>query len=444
MSYALAAGLHGHDKDHLSKTHLGHEPDGLQGARRRRSEAGPRPSGPARPGRRLRRETADIIIRLHGMLNPRLGPGGLLTVYETLERPLVPVLADMEHHGIKVDPAVLRDLSQRFAVRIAEKEEEAHRSPATPSTSAAPSRSATSCSASRACPAAARPPPAPGPPTPPRWRRWATKGLPLPLAILEHRQLSKLKNTYTDALVAAMDPGHRVHTTYMKARAQHRPPRQHRPQPAEHPHPHRGRPRDPHRLRRRARPRAGQRRLQPDRAAAAGPHRRHPAAETRLRREPGYSRPDRVGDVRRARRGHAARGPQPREGHQFRHHLRHQRFGLSNQLGIGQSEAGEYIKTYFERFPGIRDYMEGQKRFVREHGFVTTLFGRKIHVPDIRAKSFGQRQFAERVSINAPIQGTAADIIRRAMIRVPPALAAEGLNARMLLSVHDELIIEAP
>jgi DNA polymerase I len=119
-------------------------------------------------------------------------------------------------------------------------------------------------------------------------------------------------------------------------------------------------------------------------------------------------------------------------------------FGLSNQLGIGQSEAGEYIKTYFERFPGIRDYMDRQKRIVREQGYVTTLFGRRVHVPDIRAKSFGHRQFAERVSINAPIQGSAADIIRRAMIRVPAALRESGLQARMLLSVHDELIFEAP
>jgi DNA polymerase-1 len=119
-------------------------------------------------------------------------------------------------------------------------------------------------------------------------------------------------------------------------------------------------------------------------------------------------------------------------------------FGLSNQLGIDQGEAGRYIKTYFERFPGILEYMERQKRIVREQGYVTTLFGRKIHVPDIRAKSFGQRQFGERVSINAPIQGTAADIIRRAMVRVPAALKAEGLSARMLLSVHDELVIEAP
>jgi DNA polymerase I len=119
-------------------------------------------------------------------------------------------------------------------------------------------------------------------------------------------------------------------------------------------------------------------------------------------------------------------------------------FGLSNQLGIDQSEAGAYIKTYFERFPGIRAYMDAKRAQIREQAFVTTIFGRKINIPDIRSKSVGQRQFAERAAINAPIQGSAADIIRRAMVRMPDALADAGLKARMLLQVHDELVFEAP
>ena len=119
-------------------------------------------------------------------------------------------------------------------------------------------------------------------------------------------------------------------------------------------------------------------------------------------------------------------------------------FGLSNQLGIPQGEAGDYIKTYFERFPGIRAYMDKTRAIVREQGYVTTLFGRKINIPMIRSRSVGDRQFAERAAINAPIQGAAADIMRRAMIRMPDALKAEGLTARMLLQVHDELVFEAP
>jgi DNA polymerase-1 len=117
-------------------------------------------------------------------------------------------------------------------------------------------------------------------------------------------------------------------------------------------------------------------------------------------------------------------------------------FGLANQLGIPQEEAGAYIRTYFERFPGIRAYMDSARALVREHGFVTTVFGRKVNIPMIRSKSVAERQFAERAAINAPIQGAAADVMRRAMIRMPGALKSAGLSARMLLQVHDELVFE--
>jgi DNA polymerase-1 len=119
-------------------------------------------------------------------------------------------------------------------------------------------------------------------------------------------------------------------------------------------------------------------------------------------------------------------------------------FGLAQQLGIPQAEAGAYIKAYFERYPGIRDYMERTKKSARERGYVTTLFGRRCHVPGINDRNPARRSFMERAAINAPLQGTAADIIKRAMIRVPPALKAAGLKARMLLQVHDELLFEVP
>jgi len=119
-------------------------------------------------------------------------------------------------------------------------------------------------------------------------------------------------------------------------------------------------------------------------------------------------------------------------------------FGLANQLGIPQSEASDYIKKYFARFPGIRDYMEDTKQFARTHGFVETLFGRRIHIREINSKVPGFRGGAERAAINAPIQGAAADVIRRAMVRLPPALEEAGIKATMLLQVHDELIFEAP
>ncbi|HOV05238.1 MAG TPA: DNA polymerase, partial [Kaistiaceae bacterium] len=119
-------------------------------------------------------------------------------------------------------------------------------------------------------------------------------------------------------------------------------------------------------------------------------------------------------------------------------------FGLAAQLGISREEARDYIAKYFERFPGIQDYMEDTKRRVRMNGYVETIYGRRIHYPEINTKNPNMRAFLERAAINAPIQGSAADIIRRAMIRMEPALDAAGLAARMLLQVHDELIFEAP
>jgi DNA polymerase-1 len=119
-------------------------------------------------------------------------------------------------------------------------------------------------------------------------------------------------------------------------------------------------------------------------------------------------------------------------------------FGLANQLGIARGEADDYIKKYFQRFPGIRDYMEDTKAFAREHGYVETLFGRRVHIREIKSSNPGHRGGAERAAINAPIQGAAADIIRRAMVRVPGALIKAKLKAKMLLQVHDELIFEAP
>ena len=119
-------------------------------------------------------------------------------------------------------------------------------------------------------------------------------------------------------------------------------------------------------------------------------------------------------------------------------------FGLANQLGIEREEAGAYIKKYFERFPGIRDYMEETKAFAKQHGYVTTLFGRKCHYPEIKHSNASIRAFNERAAINARLQGSAADIIRRAMTRMDAALAKKKLNARMLLQVHDELVFEVP
>jgi DNA polymerase I len=119
-------------------------------------------------------------------------------------------------------------------------------------------------------------------------------------------------------------------------------------------------------------------------------------------------------------------------------------FGLANQLSISREEAGDYIRTYFKRFPGIKDYMEATKKAAHAQGYVETIFGRRMHFPRINSTNPSEKAFLERASINAPIQGSAADIIRRAMVRITPALQEAGLKARMLLQVHDELIFECP
>ncbi len=273
----------------------------------------------------------------------------------------------------------------------------------------------------------------------------AAKGHPLPRVLLDWRQLSKLKGTYTEALVAAINERTgRVHTSYALAATT------------------------------------------TGRLSSSDPNLQNIPIRTEEGRkirqafvaEPGnllisadYSQIElrllaHIGDIPQLKRAfldgldiHAMTASEmfgvPVEGMPAETRRRAKAinfgiiygisaFGLSNQLGIPQDEAGAYIKTYFERFPGIRAYMDRTRALVREQGFVTTLFGRRINIPMIRSKSVGERQFAERAAINAPIQGAAADVMRRAMIRMPAALAKAGLSARMLLQVHDELVFEAP
>jgi DNA polymerase-1 len=443
MSYALAGGLHGHSLADLSKQHLGHEP--LAGARQATSARAQKSFAGLELGDGAAAEDADIALRLHLALQPKLREERVLTVYETLERPLPRVLAAMEAEGIAVDPDRLRQLSQTFGTRIAELERQAHALAGRPFNLGSPRQLGELLFDEMGLPSGKRT--ATG-----QWmtdagtlEELAAQGHELPRAVLEHRQLSKLKGTYTDALTAAIHPRtRRVHTTFHLAAST------------------------------------------TGRLSSSDPNLQNIPIRTEIGREirqafvaaPGhklisadYSQIElrilaHMGDIPELKRAfaegrdiHAATASEmfgvPIEGMDSQTRSRAKAinfgivygisaFGLSNQLGIPQDEAGAYIRTYFERFPGIRAYMDATKEDVRRRGYVETLFGRRIHVPDIRAKSVGQRQAAERQAINAPIQGAAADIIRRAMVRIPPALEAAGLNTRMLLQVHDELVFEAP
>ena len=445
ISYVLEAGMHNHGMDELSVLWLGHQPISFK------EVAG---SGKAQksfrhvalePATAYAAEDADVTLRLYNVLRPRLPREHLLTVYETLERPMPPVLAAMECHGIRVDPERLRQLSNDFSVRMAELEVQAQALAGRPFNLGSPKqigdvlfgdmgldggkKTATGVWSTDAS----------------VLEDLAVKGHALPRVLLDWRQLSKLRGTYTEALVAAISPRTgRVHTSYALASTT------------------------------------------TGRLSSSDPNLQNIPIRTEEGRkirqafvaEPGnllvsadYSQIElrllaHIGDISQLKRAfldgldiHAMTASEmfgvPVEGMPAETRRRAKAinfgiiygisaFGLANQLGIPQDEAGAYIRTYFERFPGIRAYMDKTRALVREQGFVTTLFGRKINIPMIRSKSAGERQFAERAAINAPIQGAAADVMRRAMIRMPAALADAGLKARMLLQVHDELVFEAP
>jgi DNA polymerase-1 len=445
ISYVLEAGLHHHGMDELSKLWLGHTPITFkQVAGTGKKEVSFKhvalPEATCYAA-----EDADVTLRLYQRLRPRLIREGLLTVYETLERPLPPVLAQMENHGIKVDTHVLQRLSHEFAMRMNELEIKAQGLAGRPFNLGSPKQIGDILFVEMAMTGARKT--ATG--------QWATdsdvlealaaEGHELPRVLLDWRQLSKLKGTYTDNLTAAIsERTGRVHTSYAMAStttgrlSSNDPNLQNIPIRTE----------EGRKIRKAFIAEPGHVLISAD----------YSQIELRLLAH--------IGDIPQLKRAfaenldiHAMTASEmfgvPIEGMPADVRRRAKAinfgivygisaFGLANQLSIKQDEAGAYIKTYFERFPGIRAYMDSMRALVREQAFVTTLFGRKVNIPDIRAKSVGMRQFAERAAVNAPIQGTAADIIRRAMIRMPDALREAGLSARMLLQVHDELVFEAP
>ncbi len=353
-------------------------------------------------------EDADVTLRLWQVLKPRLAAEHMVNVYETLERPLLRVLANMERRGISIDRQVLSRLSGEFAQEAGGKT-----------------------------------------------GQWATgarvldelaeQGHALPQKILDWRQVSKLKSTYTDALPGYVNPTtHRVHTSYALAAtttgrlSSSEPNLQNIPIRTE----------DGRKIRRAFIAERGMKLVSAD----------YSQIELRLLAEIAG-----IEQLRKAFRDgldiHAMTASEmfgvpvknmPAEVRRRAKAINFgiiygiSAFGLANQLGIEREEAGAYIRKYFERFPGIRDYIEETKAFAKKHGYVETLFKRKCHYPDIGASNASIRAFNERAAINARLQGTAADIIRRAMIRMDAALTKKKLNAQMLLQVHDELVFEVP
>lgn len=444
ISYVLEGGLHGHGMDELSRLHLGHDPIPFKQVAGTGKAQKSFKHVELKPATAYAAEDADVTLRLWQILKPRLAEEGLLNVYETLERGMPAVLADMELAGIRVDPNRLQSLSTEFGMRMAELEAQAHQIAGRPFNIGSPRQIGDILFGELDLPGGKKT--ASG--------QWETGAATLetlapthalPRVLLDWRQLSKLKGTYTDALIQAADPAtDRVHTSYQLAAATT------------------GRlaSSDPNLQNIPIRTETG-RQIRQAFIAAPGHvliSADYSQIELRLLAHigdiPELKRAFRAGiDIHTATASEMFGVPVDQMDPETRRRAKAinfgivygiSAFGLANQLSIDQGEAGAYIKTYFERFPGIRAYMDATRAEVRANGFVSTVFGRKIHIPAIHSKSGAERQFGERAAINAPIQGAAADIIRRAMIRMPGALTDAGLSTRMLLQVHDELVFEAP
>jgi len=444
LSYVLNAGKHNHGMDTLSERYLQHNTIPFK------EIAGTGKSQVTFDRIALDKATeyaaedADITLRLWQVFKPQLRTEKVMTVYETLERPLVPVLAHMEQEGIKVDRDHLSRLSSDFSQRMAALEAEAYEQAGREFNIGSPKQLGEILFDEMGLEGGKKT----------KTGAWQTdadvleglaaEGHGLPRTIVDWRTLSKLRSTYTEALQAAINPDTgRVHTSYSMAVAQT------------------GRlsSTDPNLQNIPVRTEEGRKIREAFVAEKGNVLVSADYSQIELRILAHIADIDALKDAfKEGLDIHAMTASEmfgvPIEG--MDPMVRRQAkainfgiiygisgFGLARQLGIPQSEASEYIKTYFKRFPGIRAYMDETKAFAKEHGYVTTAYGRKINLSGIKSKG-PQRSFAERQAINAPIQGSAADIIKRAMTRMPDVLAKAGLSARMLLQVHDELVFECP
>ncbi len=447
MSYALDAGNHGHGMDELSGLYLDIQPIPFKEVAGTGKNKITFDKVPLDKATNYAAEDADITGRLARILKPRLAAEGARTVYETLERPMVPVLSAMEQEGIKVDVNLLKRLSNEFAESIVRLEGEIHAMAGCPFNVASPKQLGEILFDEMGIEGGKKSK---------KTGAWKTnaevleglaaQGHELPEKVLAHRQFSKLKSTYTDALVAQVNSRTgRVHTSYRLAAtttgrlSSNDPNLQNIPIRTE----------EGRKIRRAFIPEAGNKLVAAD----------YSQIELRVLAE--------MAGVEALKQAfadgvdiHALTASQvfgvPIEGMDpmVRRNAKAinfgivygiSAFGLANQLGISRKEASDYIKAYFERFPEIRTYMDDTIAQANDCGYVETLFGRKCHIKELKEKNPMRRQFGERAAINAPIQGTAADILRRAMIAMPNALSVAGLDdVRMLLQVHDELVFEMP
>ena len=445
LSFVLEGGLHGHGMDELSELHLGIKPISFKEVAGTGKAQVTFDKVPLEKAVDYAAEDADVTARLHQILKPRLVSEHLVSVYETVERPLIPVLAGMERNGIRVDPKKLQKLSSEFDKRMIHLVEEIHGLAGREFNVGSPKQLGEVLFDEMGIPGGKKGKTGAYATGADVLEDLAARGHELPGRVLDWRQLSKLKGTYTDALQTQVNPDSgRVHTSFQMAAASTGrlastdPNLQNIPVRTE----------EGRKIRQAFIPAEGCRFLSADYSQIELRLLAH-IADIDTLKEAFHAGADIHALTASEVFGVPMEGMDPtvrRSAKAINFGIIYgiSPFGLGRQLGIPQKEAKAYIEAYFERYPGIRDYMETTKEFARKNGYVNTLFGRRVHVPSLREKNPARRNFGERAAINAPLQGSAADIIKRAMVRIPQALANKNLSARMLLQVHDELLFDVP
>lgn len=444
ISYCLSAGAHGQGMDELSELHLGITPisyDTVTGTGKKRVTFDMVEMDAAC---NYAAEDADITLRLHQVLKPRLIGERLISVYEEMERPLVPVIARMEQVGVKVDVNTLRSLSDEFSRDIAALEQDIYRMAGREFTIGSPKQlgevlfdemklgSGKVSKKSGAYATGAQ-----------ILEELAEQGHEFPTKVLEWRQLTKLRSTYTDALMEQINPRTgRVHTNYALAVASTGRLSSSDPNLQNIPI----RTKQGKRIRDAFVADKGYKLLSADYSQIELRLLAHIADIAPLKDAFLHGR-----DIHAATASQMFGVPLDQVDSDLRRRAKTINFGiiygisahgLAVRLGIPRDEAARYIALYFQQYPGIREYMEKAKAEAREKGYVTTLWGRRCHIRGINDRNGSIRQFSERAAINAPLQGSAADIIKRAMISIDRLLREENWKSRMLLQVHDELVFE--
>ena len=446
MAYTLHAGEHGMGMDELAERYLGYTPvsyDQVTGTGKNRLRFD---EVDIEKAAHYAAEDADVTLRLYELFAPQIAQQKLLTLYNTIERPLIPIITQMERNGVMVDVQLLRSLSSDFTTRMAQFEQDIHALAGHPFNVGSPKqlgevlfdemgltggkKSAKTGAYSTGNDVL---------------EELSEAGHTIAEKIIEWRQLAKLKNTYCDTLPEQINKHTgRVHTNYALAVASTGRLSSSEPNLQNIPI----RTLEGKKIRDAFIAAPGKLLLSADYSQIELRLLAHMAELETLKTA--FRNGD---DIHAITASEMFGVPLSDMTSEVRRRAKAINFGiiygisahgLAKQLGISRSEAGAYIDQYFKRYPGIRDYMEATKLYAHEHEYVVTLYGRRCHVPMINDKNPARRQFSERAAINAPLQGTAADIIKKAMIALDKALPATGLDATMLLQVHDELIFEVP